>query len=110
MIATLKTYALAAFGFISAILYGLFKYQKNKADRQEKIIEEQEREAKKEQVVKEITDIFNKELNEEEQLIEEKFDDKEKEAVANIDDKPLSPSLIQLLNSRHKDGSLPPPE
>lgn len=110
MLSQIKLWAIGALSVISAILFGVFKYQRHELKEQEKEIETLREKEKIAEIVKSKTEEVAVESDKEEQEIEERYDAKQKETIESVSDRPLSPAILRMLNSRYKDGTYPPPE
>ena len=99
MFSTMKLWLTGIGAALVAGLYALLKIKSKQLDVAEEIIEHQKEELHVVHVEKEVSDQIRKELSEEEEEIERKYEI-QKKAIESLDDKPLSDDLIQLLCNR----------
>ena len=82
------------------ILLALFKRKSEQLDTAEKIVQHQKEELHVVHTESEVSDIIRAEHKLEALDIERKYDIQRK-AIQDLDDKPLSESLLRMLNDRH---------
>jgi len=100
MFSTIKTWALGLVGVASAVMFGLLRYKSNKLDEVEQELESANDTIELHNKERVVSRAVIKNTASDMQRIRAEYEEQRREAVATLDDKPLSDDFVKLLRKR----------